>query len=114
MIFRNPLKCKIYLYPKEIDMRKSWNGLLSIVQYEMNLIPFEEVLYVFFGRSRKLVKTIYWDGNGFCIWMKKLSKGSFPFQKNGIPNLSRKELLYLLSGIDTRRKHKELFFYKNV
>jgi transposase len=110
MIFRNPLKLTVYLYPREIDMRKSWNGLLSIVQNDMKLIAYEKSLFVFFGRSRCLVKILYWDGNGFCIWMKRLETGSFPFQSRENPLITRKQLSWLLSGIDTRKEHKEIFF----
>ena len=66
MILSNPFRFKIYLYPKIIDMRKSWNGLVSLVQVGMNLDPFEKSLFVFCGRSQRLIKIIYWDGNGFC------------------------------------------------
>lgn len=110
MIFRNPLKLNIYLYPKQIDMRKSWNGLLALVQAEMQMQVFEKSLFVFCGKSNHLMKILYWDGNGFCIWMKRLEKGSFPFQSKENHRITRKELVWLLSGIDTRRQHRELNF----
>lgn len=66
MILSNPFQFKVYLYPQAIDMRKSWNGLIGLVQYQMNLDPFQQSLFVFCGRSQRLIKIIYWDGNGFC------------------------------------------------
>ena len=106
MIFRNALKLKVYLYPKQIDMRKSWSGLVSLVQHDMKLDIYQESLFVFCGRSNRLVKILYWDGNGFCIWMKRLEEGNFPFQSKGSPEITRRELMWLLSGIDTRKQHK--------
>lgn len=109
MILSNPFRFKIYLYPKQIDMRKSWNGLVSLVQL-MNLDPFQESLFVFCGRTQKIIKIIYWDGNGFCMWMKRLEKGNFPFNPEMKLEISRKELLWLLSGIDTRKRHRAIIF----
>jgi transposase len=106
MIFNNPLKLKVYIHDSEIDMRKSWEGLISMVRYSMNLNPFDASLFVFYGKSRKLVKILYWDGNGFCIWMKKLYKGNFPFGKSGKTQMSHRDLKWLLSGIDTRKQHE--------
>ena len=97
------------MYPKFIDMRKSWNGLVSLVQVGMNLDAYEKSMFVFCGRSQKLIKIIYWDGNGFCIWMKRLEKGIFPFNPNMNLEISRSQLMQLLSGIDTRKKHEEIF-----
>ncbi|HNF63852.1 MAG TPA: IS66 family insertion sequence element accessory protein TnpB [Leptospiraceae bacterium] len=106
MIFRNPLRLKIYLYPERIDMRKSWSGLLSLVQEGMRLNAYEESLFVFCGRSGRLVKLMYWDGNGFCIWMKKLEQGVFPFGIRDGLKIRMPELRNLLSGIDARREHR--------
>jgi transposase len=91
-------------------MRKSWNGLLSFVQEDMNLSPYEENIFVFMGKSLKQVKIFYWDGNGFCICMKKLEKGKFPFQLNGKVELTRRELTRLLSGVDFRKQHQSIIF----
>ncbi len=110
MIFNNPLKLKVYLYPKQIDMRKSWNGLLSMVQNDMKLDVYDKSLFVFCGKKNHQIKILYWDGNGFCLWMKRLEKGIFPFKSYKNPQISRKQLLWLLRGIDTRRVHKEIFF----
>ncbi|MBK6604714.1 MAG: IS66 family insertion sequence element accessory protein TnpB [Leptospiraceae bacterium] len=60
MILTNPFQFKIFLYPQYIDMRKSWNGLIGLVQNGMNLDPFEKSLFVFCGRSQRLIKIIYW------------------------------------------------------
>jgi transposase len=60
MILTNPFQFKIYLYPHYIDMRKSWNGLVGLVKNGMNLDPFAKNLFVFCGRSKRLIKIIYW------------------------------------------------------
>ena len=67
---------QIYLYRDPVDMRKSINGLVAIVESEMG-DPFDASLYVFCNRARSLVKLVCWEGNGFVLWMKRLDKARF-------------------------------------
>jgi len=60
MILTNPFRFKIYLYPTFVDMRKSWNGLVSLIEVDMSLDAFQKNLFVFCGRSQRLIKIIYW------------------------------------------------------
>lgn len=92
-------------------MRKSWSGLLGLVENEMRMNPFDKNLFIFFGHNKKKVKILYWDGNGFCIWMKKLEQGIFPFKETDFYlQIQKKDLMNLLNGIDTRKQHKEIFY----
>jgi hypothetical protein len=68
---------QIYLYRHPVDMRKSINGLVAIVEGEMALDPFSASLFVFCNRARTLVKMVGWEGNGFVLWMKRLEKVRF-------------------------------------
>ena len=112
MILRDPLKLKVYIRTGYTDMRKSWNGLYGIIKEEMNLDPYSRSLFLFSGHSRKLIKIFYWDGNGFCIWQKKLEKGQFAWPSGSMDrvSISRRELNWLLRGIDFRKEHRELIF----
>lgn len=112
MIFHNPSKLKIFIRPGITDMRKSWNGLYSLVKNEMKKEPLSPSIFVFCGRSGKLLKILYWDGNGFCIWQKKLEEGKFYFPVDSTKEieLSARELKWLLSGIDFRKAHKSINF----
>ena len=115
MIFRNPLKLKVFIKPGNTDMRKSWNGLFSLVKEELKKDPFSESVFVFCGKSRKLIKIFYWDGNGFCIWQKRLEQSRFawPDSSFGRFEISENEVNWLLSGIDFRKQHKILNFLSN-
>ena len=112
MIFRNPGSLRVFIRPGRTDMRKAINGLNLIIQQEMKQDPFSHSLFVFCGRSRRLIKLIYWDGNGFCLWQKRLEDGSFPWPGDAMEamELSREEFLHLLSGIDFRRRHRIVNF----
>ena len=67
----------IYLHRDSVDFRKSINGLVTIVEQEMQLSPFAPALFVFCNRNRDRVKVLYWDQTGFCLWYKRLEKEKF-------------------------------------
>ena len=67
----------IYLYRKPVDMRKAINGLVAIVEGQMSLDPFSANLFVFCNNNRSIIKCVYWEGNGFALWMKRLEKARF-------------------------------------
>ena len=54
------------------DMRKSINGLSIIVEEELGLDLFTGNFFVFCNRNRDIVKILYWNLNGFCVWKKRL------------------------------------------
>ena len=101
---------QIYIRPGITDMRKAINGLSILVQDEMDLDPFGESVFIFCNRQRKILKAIYWDRNGFCLWQKKLEKHKFPWPdtEEAVKQLNQDELLMLLKGIDFWSAHTEL------
>lgn len=62
------------------------------------------------------MKVLYWDMNGFCLWLKKLETDRFPFPDSGevAMELDLQKLNWLLNGIDFRREHKEFRISKTV
>ena len=110
MIFDSLDGMEVHLATGATDMRKSFNGLAAIVQGTFKKNPLQGGLYVFSNRRRNMVKVLYWDRNGFCIWQKRLEKQSFPWPKSEEEalRLSRDELVWLLNGIDFRKAHKKL------
>jgi transposase len=75
-MFLTSTALKVYLAPGYTDMRKAINGL-SILVEQLELDPFSGHLFVFCNRSRKILKILYWDRNGFCLWHKRLEKQRF-------------------------------------
>ncbi len=57
----------IYLHRDAVDFRKSINGLVVIVEQEMQLSPFTPALFVFCNKNRDRMKVLYWDETGFCL-----------------------------------------------
>lgn len=103
---------RVLIRPGSTDMRKQINGLSAMVQNAMAEAPFSGDLYLFCGRGKTLIKAIYWDRNGFCLWSKRLEKGSFPWPDGeaAARQLSRAELNMLLDGIDFRKKFEKLSY----
>lgn len=105
----------VYLHQQAVDFRKQINGLSVIVQDSLLLDPFSVSLFVFTNRGRNRIKILYWDRNGFCLWMKRLEKDRFawpkPAQGESV-TVSCEELRWLLDGFDIWRQppHQRLHF----
>jgi transposase len=72
------LHTKVYLARDATDMRKGFPGLISLTEAVLREEPTSGHLFMFLNRRRDLMKVLYWDGTGFCIWAKRLERGSFP------------------------------------
>lgn len=68
---------KIWLYSEATDMRKSFNGLMSLAKNHMQENPLSGDLFVFINRRKTHIKILYFDRSGYCIWMKRLEEGRF-------------------------------------
>ena len=68
----------IYIMPGATDMRKQINGLAALAENEMTDDIFSQSLFLFCNKSKTLLKILYWDRNGFCLWMKRLEKYKSP------------------------------------
>jgi len=103
-------RVKIFVRPGVTDMRKQINGLAAIAESEMRLPPFTGNLFLFCGRNRKVLKVLYWDRNGFCLWMKRLENDRFPWPSGDTEarEINRDQILLLLRGIDFWHEHRSL------
>jgi transposase len=68
---------RVHLYGHPCDMRKSFTGLYALTQQELHADPLSGDLYVFISRRATMMKVLYFDRSGFCIWAKKLEAGCF-------------------------------------
>ena len=59
------------------DMRKGFDGLAALVQDQLRRDPFCGQAFVFRGRQGRLIKVLWWDGQGLCLFAKRLEKGRF-------------------------------------
>jgi len=99
-----PQGVKVWLAAKPVDMRKGFDGLAAIVQEQLNKDPFSGHLFIFRGRRGDLLKILAWDGQGLCLFSKRLEKGRFVWPSPAAVQvrLSPAELAMLIEGIDWR------------
>jgi transposase len=99
-----PAQTRIWLAAGVTDMRKGFNGLSLLTQNALKQDPFSGHLFVFRGRGGDLLKIIWWDGQGACLFSKRLERGRFvwPSPINGKLSISSAQLAMLLEGIDWR------------
>jgi len=96
-----PSHTRIYLATGGTDMRKAINGLSILVEDRLRLDPFSGHLFAFCNRRRNMVKILYWDRNGFCLWHKRLEKQFFtwPDSVDQTIELDIRQLRWLLEGL---------------
>ncbi|EAN4380666.1 transposase [Salmonella enterica subsp. enterica] len=99
-----PAGSKIWLVAGVTDMRSGFHGLASKVQNTLNADPFSGRLFVFRGKSGVLLKVLWADRDGLCLFSKRLERGRFvwPVSRDGRVYLTPTQLSMLLEGIDWR------------
>jgi transposase len=95
---------RVWLACGYTDMRKGMDGLAVLVQQALNGDPFDGAVFAFRGKRGGLVKLLWFDGQGMCLFSKRLEKGHFvwPITDTGRVLLSPAQLSMLLEGIDWR------------
>ncbi len=95
---------RVWLVAGVTDMRKGFDGLAAQVQTVLKADPFCGHLFVFRGRRGDRIKVLWWDGDGICLFAKRLERGKFvwPRAEEGKVSLTPAQLSMLLEGIDWR------------
>ena len=86
-------------------MRRGFTGLSAMVQTTLQQSPLSGHVFVFRGRRGDVIKLLWHDGDGLCIFHKRLDSGRFVWPKveSGSISLTRAQLSMLCEGIDWRR-----------
>ena len=93
---------RIFLCKEPVNMRKSFEGLGSVVEQLFPGELFSGSLFIFLNRTRNHIKVLFWDRDGFAIWSKRLEKGSFACKAEK-EVLDRREFLMLLEGVEPKK-----------
>ena len=99
-----PARTKVWLAGGVTDMRKGFTGLSAQVETILKGDPYAGHLFVFRGKRGDLIKIIWWDGQGACLFSKRLERGRFvwPSAADGKIVVTSAQLSMLLEGIDGR------------
>lgn len=103
---------RVYLALGATDMRKASNSLSVLVHERLGFDIFRGDLFVFSNRRMNLIKVLYWDKNGFCLWQKRLEEQRFMWPQNveEVLEIKPRQLEWLLAGLDIRHAHKRLHY----
>jgi transposase len=96
---------RVYLAAWPVDMRKSFDGLSAAARDVVGGDPLSGHLFVFFNRSRTIAKVLFWDRSGYCVFAKRLERGTFHLPDaagKASVELEAAELSLILEGIDLR------------
>ena len=109
-------RMQVYLAIGATDMRKAINGLSILAEDQLDLDPFSGHLFAFCNRKQTMVKVLYWDRNGFCLWQKRLERDRFrwPDSRQAVMSISRRELNWLLDGLTIHQKAHSRLSYSTV
>ena len=99
-----PSGVRVWLACGHTDMRKGMDGLAMLAQQVLEESPFSGALFAFRGRRGGLIKLLWYDGQGMCLFSKRLERGHFvwPTTNTGRVLLSPAQVSMLLEGIDWR------------
>lgn len=101
-----PPQVRVFLYRLPTDMRKSFHGLVALVESAVKQDPLSGSLFVFLNRQRDRIKILYWGQTGFCIWYQQLQKGTYQLpdekslEEQQTIEVTRSQLSLILDGID--------------
>jgi len=99
-----PPSVRIYFATELTDMRKGIDGLRAIVEGTLRHDPYDGHLFVFVGKSKDKVKILFWDRNGFVLYLKRLERGRFQLpvvdERTKHVSMEPAQLAMLLDGID--------------
>ena len=100
---------RIWIAAGVTDMRRGFQGLAAQVQTALEQQPYSGHIFIFRGRRGDMVKMLWFDGDGLCLFQKRLERGRFvwPQASSGTVSLSRAQLSMLLEGIDWERRETD-------
>jgi transposase len=94
----------LWLYRQPADMRKSYDGLAALVRHALDADVLGGEVFVFVNRGRTQMKCLYFVGDGYCLWSKRLERGRFQvsFGGTGKQVLDWSAWRCIVEGIDLR------------
>ena len=101
-----PGNVRIYLCTTPTDMRKSFDGLHTLVRQVFQVDPLSGHLFLFVNRRRDRVKLLWWDRDGLALFYKRLEAGTYELPAvsdaaDGV-EIDATALALLLSGVELR------------
>ena len=105
LITLSVISAAVYLVTGYTDLRRSIDGLATIVQAQLELDPFSSALFLFCGRRCDRIKGLLWEGDGFLLLYKRLDNGRFQWLRNETEALllTTQQRRWLLEGLKSEQ-----------
>lgn len=68
---------RVFLCTESVDFRKGIDGLATVCRYHLDMDPMDGAVFVFRNRALTSIRLLFYDGQGFWLCSKRLSKGKF-------------------------------------
>lgn len=96
---------RVFVYREPIDMRCGFERLHSLCVHQMQAIMDQGHVYLFFGKNRKRIKSLCYDGTGLVLIAKRIERGKFMSHSELIARseISQEELKLIFHGSIVRR-----------
>lgn len=112
-------KCRYLYYNGNTDMRRSFHGLAAIVKYQMQCDVLSGDIFIFISKHRNAIKLLRFEGDGFCLFYKRLEKGTFEIpahdNKSGTMMISDNELIFILKGVSLEKiKYRPRYSHNRI
>ena len=106
----------VWFYRRPTDMRKSFHGLSALAKNTLGEDPLSGALFCFVNRRRTLMKCLYFEGDGYCVWSKKLERGTFHVRFDGDEKarLDASTLKLIIDGIDPKSVRRYVRYRRSV
>lgn len=97
----------IYLACGKTDLRKGIDGLVALVETELNLDPYSSALFLFCGSRLDRIKVLLYDGESFVVLYKRLESGKYrwPRDKKDAKLLTEREFAWFCDGLSLEQKN---------
>jgi transposase len=120
-MFTLPSSVSVFICCVPTDMRRSFDSLAAMVEQIIHQDPLSGHLFVFFNKPRNMVKILFWDRSGYCLYYKRLEAGTFflpehVMQSGDSAVFSLPDLMLILEGIDLSfaRRRKRFLMKKHA
>jgi transposase len=108
MMFGFSSSIRYFMCSRAVDMRNGFDGLAGLVRNHLKQEPLSGDVFIFINNRGTHLKMLYWDGDGFALFYKRLERGRFVHTiVNGLSaQLSKQELMMLLEGLSFKEIRK--------
>ena len=107
-MFGMPATVRAFVAVPQADLRKGYDGLSRPAREAVRQDPLSGHLFVFTNRRRDRIEILYWDRDGYAVWMKRLERGTYRWPSPTSDHLewTASELAAVLGGVDLKATRK--------